>query len=152
MPSPRTEWILPSGEYRVTTDRARVDLDVVHSFLKNESYWAQHRSREQNARAVELSTCFSVIHESTGAMVGFARVLTDDVSFGWVADVFVLADHRGRGLAGVLIARLVAEIHGRDDVPFLHATTTNTVAISRYRSLGFEARRTVDALGLTPPA
>jgi predicted GNAT family acetyltransferase len=46
----------------------------------------------------------------------------------------------------------VAEIHGRGDVPFLHATTSNTVAISRYRSLGFEARRTVDALVLTPPA
>jgi GNAT superfamily N-acetyltransferase len=107
MPSPRTDWIRPSGDYRVTTDRARVDLDVVHAFLKNESYWAQHRSREENARALERSTCFSVIHEPTGAMVGFARVLTDDVSFGWVADVFVLADHQRRGLATFLMACVV---------------------------------------------
>ena len=59
------------------------------------------RTREQQARANEMSTCFSVVHEPTGAMVGFARVLTDDVSFGWVADVFVLDDHRGRGVGVV---------------------------------------------------
>jgi GNAT superfamily N-acetyltransferase len=111
MQSPRTEWILPSGEYRVTTDRARVDLDVVHVFLTTESYWAQGRTREETARANEMSTCFSVMHEPTGAMVGFARVLTDDVSFGWVADVFVLGDHRGRGVAGFLM-RCVVDAYG----------------------------------------
>jgi GNAT superfamily N-acetyltransferase len=113
MPSPRPEWIdlppktWPSGDYRVTTDRARVDLDVVHEFLTNDSYWANGRTREQTARANEMSTCFSVIHEPTGAMVGFARVLTDDVSFGWVADVFVLDGHRGRGVAVFLMGCVV---------------------------------------------
>jgi len=96
------------GDYAVTTDRASVDLDVVHSFLSEESYWAIGRTREQIARANELSTCFSVLHEPTGAMVGFARVLTDEVAFAWVADVFVLDEHRGRGV-GVLLMRCVVE-------------------------------------------
>ncbi len=116
MPSPRPDSIRPrpvrtwrSGDYAVTTDRSRVDLDVVHSFLSTESYWARGRSFEQTARAAALSTCFSVTHEPTGAMVGFGRVLTDDVSFGWVADVFVLADHQGRGVASLLMGCIVEE-------------------------------------------
>ena len=96
------------GEYVVSTDPARVDLDVVHAFLSEESYWAQGRTRAQVARANELSTCFSVVHEPSGAMVGFARVLTDEVAFAWIADVFVLEAHRGHGL-GVFMMRCVVE-------------------------------------------
>jgi GNAT superfamily N-acetyltransferase len=139
MPSPRTEWILPDGDYRVTTDRARVDLDVVHAFLTNESYWAQHRSREQNARALELSTCFSVIHEPSGAMVGFARVLTDDVSFGWVADVFVLSEHRGRGMA-VFLMGCVVEAYGHVSRLVLGTRDAHGV----YAKVGFEPIIRVD--------
>jgi GNAT superfamily N-acetyltransferase len=139
MPSPRTEWILPSGEYRVTTDRARVDLDVVHAFLTSESYWAEGRTRAQTARANEMSTCFSVIHEPTGAMVGFARVLTDDVSFGWVADVFVLDGHRGRGVAGFLM-RCVVEAYGH--VARLVLGTRDAHGV--YAKVGFEPIIRVD--------
>src|SRR5256886_745754 len=80
MPSPRSGSIRrwSDRDYLVTTDPARVDLDVVHRFLWDESYWVIGRSREQQARANEMSTCFTVLHEPTGAPVGFARVLTDD--------------------------------------------------------------------------
>ena len=96
-----------NGDYIVTTDRARVDLDVVHRFLSEESYWARGRSRDAQARVNELSTCFSVLHTPTGAQVGFARVLTDDVSFGWVADVFILEGHRAAGLGTFLVQCVV---------------------------------------------
>jgi GNAT superfamily N-acetyltransferase len=96
------------GDYRVTSDPAAVDLDEVHRFISAESYWARGRSREVQARANAMCTCFSVIHEPSGAFVGFARVLHDDVSFGWVADVFVINGHRGQGL-GVFLMSCVDE-------------------------------------------
>jgi GNAT superfamily N-acetyltransferase len=96
------------GDYVVTDDPSAVDLDVVQSFLANDSYWAMGRTREQQARANELSTCFSVLHVPDGDFVGFARVLSDDVGFGWVADVFVLESHRGHGVA-VFLMRCVVE-------------------------------------------
>jgi GNAT superfamily N-acetyltransferase len=139
MRSPRPDWILSSGEYRVTTDRARVDLDVVHAFLTTESYWARDRTRRQTARANEMSTCFSVIHEPTGAVVGFARVLTDDVSFGWVADVFVLDGHRGRGVAGFLM-QCVVEAYGH--VARLVLGTRDAHGV--YAKVGFEPIIRVD--------
>ena len=126
MPSP------PSGsihrwaedDYDVTDDPRAVDLDIVQSFLANDSYWAMGRSREEQARANELSTCFSVLHMPDREFVGFARVLSDDVGFGWVADVFILEPHRGRGV-GVFLMRCVVEsfqqkqmtavIHNNDD-------------------------------------
>jgi hypothetical protein len=87
-----------TGDYVVTTDPAAVDLDVVHRFLSEESYWALGRSREAQARANAMCTCFSVIHEPTAQYAGFARVLHDDVSFGWVADVFVLGTRDAHGV------------------------------------------------------
>jgi GNAT superfamily N-acetyltransferase len=112
MPSPRTDSIRrwSNGDYAVTTDRARVDLDLVQRFISEDSYWAAGRTLEEQARANELSTCFTVVHEASAAPVGFARVLTDDVSFGWVADVFVVDDHRGRGV-GVFLMQCVVEAY-----------------------------------------
>jgi GNAT superfamily N-acetyltransferase len=109
MPSPPSDSIRrwSEGDYVVTDDRAAVDLDVVRSFLANDSYWAMGRTREQQARANELSTCFSVLHQPDGDFAGFARVLSDDVGFGWVADVFVLEPHRGRGVGGFLMRCVV---------------------------------------------
>ena len=139
MPSPRPDSIRPrtsktwsDGDYLVTTDPARVDLDVVHDFLST-SYWASGRSREQQARANELSTCFVVVHEPTGMQVGFGRVLTDDVSFAWVADVFVLEPHRARGLA-VFMMRCIVESYAH--LPRLVLGTHDAHGV--YAKVGFE--------------
>jgi len=91
----------------VTTDRSRIDLDVVHRFLSEQSYWAEGRTRGQQITANDASTCFSMLDRPSGAQIGFARVVTDDVSFGWVADVFVVAERRGRGLGSWLIECIV---------------------------------------------
>jgi GNAT superfamily N-acetyltransferase len=105
---PRTPRTWSDGDYAVTTDRARVDLALVHRFISEDSYWAQGRTLAEQARANDASTCFTVLHEATDAPVGFARVLSDDVSFGWVADVFVLEAHRGHGV-GVFLMQCVVE-------------------------------------------
>jgi GNAT superfamily N-acetyltransferase len=85
------------GEYTISTDPARLDLGVVHRFISEESYWGRGRSPEVVRRAVENSLPFGIYRGSE--MVGFARVVTDYATFAWVADVFVVAAHRGRGLS-----------------------------------------------------
>jgi len=118
--------------YVVTTDPARVDLDVVHSFLSNESYWAEGRTVAQQATANDASRCFSMLYEPRRRQVGFARVLTDDVSFGWVADVFVLAEHRGRGL-GTWLMECVVESY--EHLPRLVLGTRDAHGV--YAKVGF---------------
>ena len=89
------------GEYVVSTDATRLDLDVVHGFLAG-SYWSKGIPRETVARAIENSVCFGV-YASSGAQVGFARVITDFATFAYIADVFVLESHRGHGLGKLLM-------------------------------------------------
>ena len=92
------------GDYEITDDPDRIDVDVVHAFLSEESYWRRGVSRERVATSVRMSLPLSA-HRSTGAstMVGFARIVTDTVTHAWLDDVFVLPEHRGRGIAGALV-------------------------------------------------
>jgi len=82
--------------YEITTDPARLDVAAIHAFL-SEAYWSPGIPRAVIERAVANSICFGVLHD--GAQVGFARVVTDRATFAYLADVYVLAEHRGRGLA-----------------------------------------------------
>ena len=85
------------GEFLISTDRGRLDLDVIHRFLTN-CYWAKGIPREVVERSIEHSLCFGVYDES-GAQVGFARVVSDFATVAYLGDVFVLESHRGRGLS-----------------------------------------------------
>ena len=85
------------ADFLVSTDPARVDLDVVHNFLTN-CYWAKGIPRETVARSIEHSLCFG-IYDGSGAQVGFARVVSDFATVAYLGDVFVLESHRGRGLS-----------------------------------------------------
>jgi GNAT superfamily N-acetyltransferase len=85
------------GEYLISTDRARLELDVIHGFLTN-SYWAKGIPREVVARSIEHSLCFG-IYDGKGVQVGFARVVSDFATVAYLGDVFVLETHRGRGLS-----------------------------------------------------
>ena len=88
------EWT--RGKYTISTDRARLDLDVIHAFLSGASYWAQGRTRDRVKQSIEASLPFGLYHGKD--QVGFARVLTDYVELAHLADVFVLDAHRGKGL------------------------------------------------------
>jgi Acetyltransferase (GNAT) domain len=98
------------GAYEISDDPDRVDLDVVHAFLAQESYWRRGVPRHVVETAVQMSLPLSV--HLTGAtaptMVGFGRVLTDTATVAWLDDVFVLAPHRRRGLAGALVEAAMA--------------------------------------------
>jgi GNAT superfamily N-acetyltransferase len=93
------EWT--RGDYVISTDPARLDLDVIHGFLVR-SYWADGRSRERVAQAIAGSIPFGLYHATSG-QVGFARVVTDGVVLAFLADVFVLEPHRGHGFGAWLV-------------------------------------------------
>ena len=84
------------GEFQISTDPARIDLDTVHGFL-TASYWARGIPRETVERSIENSLCFGIYHGDR--QVGFARVVTDRATFAYLGDVFVLPDYRGRALS-----------------------------------------------------
>jgi GNAT superfamily N-acetyltransferase len=81
----------------ISTDPARLDLDLIHRYLSEESYWAKGITRELVERSVEGSLSFGAF--DGGRQIGFARVITDSATFAYLADVFVLESHRGRGVA-----------------------------------------------------
>jgi GNAT superfamily N-acetyltransferase len=84
------------GEFLISTDRARLNLDVVHGFLTN-CYWAKGIPRQIVARSIEHALCFGIYRDG-GEQVGFARVISDFATIAYVGDVFILEKHRGRGL------------------------------------------------------
>jgi GNAT superfamily N-acetyltransferase len=74
-----------------------MDVDAIHRYLSEESYWAKGIPRDVVERSMENSLCFGAFEDD--ALVGFARVVTDCATFAYLADVFVLPSHRGRGIA-----------------------------------------------------
>ena len=89
------------GEFVVSTDRARLDLDVIHKFLTN-CYWAKGIPRDVVRRSIEHSLCFGA-YDGSGVQVGFARVVSDFATVAYIGDVFVLESHCGCGLGRWLI-------------------------------------------------
>jgi GNAT superfamily N-acetyltransferase len=85
------------GDYLISDDRERLDLETIHRFLSTESYWAVGRPLEVVRRSIEGSLAFGLYRDSR--QVGFARVVTDYATFAWVADVFILESERGQGLS-----------------------------------------------------
>jgi len=88
------------GAFSVTTDQARLDLPAIHAYL-TQSYWSRGIPFETVERAARNSLCFGLFDEAR--QIGFARVVTDRATYGYLADVYVLEEYRGQGLAVWLI-------------------------------------------------
>ena len=97
--------VTDAGRFLISTDRAKLDLDVIHGFLTH-SYWAEGIPRETVIRAIENSLCFGVYNGAE--QVGFARVISDFATYAYLADVFILEPYRERGLGKELIASVMA--------------------------------------------
>jgi GNAT superfamily N-acetyltransferase len=123
------EWT--HGEFTVTTDPARVDLDVVHGFLRT-AYWCEGIPREVVERAAAGSLNFSMY--LGGRQVGYARIVTDHATFAWVCDVFILESCRGRGLSKWLM-RTVMQHPGLQGLRRWLLATRDAHAL--YRHVGF---------------
>ena len=121
------------GEYVISDDPGRFDADALHDFLEREAYWAQGRSREQTLVAAANSVVLGV-YGPDGSMVGGARIVTDRATFGYVTDVYVLAEHRGQGL-GRALAAATCEHPAVAGIKRLLLVTAD--AHELYRPLGF---------------
>jgi GNAT superfamily N-acetyltransferase len=97
--------VTDAGRFLISTDRAKLDVDVIHGFLTR-SYWAEGIPRETVMRAIENSLCFGVYNGAE--QVGFARVISDFATYAYLADVFILEPYRERGLGKELIATVMA--------------------------------------------
>lgn len=87
--------------YHISTDKSRLDLDMLHSFL-TESYWSPGIPKETVKKAIDNSICFGA-YDGEGKQVGFARAVTDKASFAYLADVFVLSEFRGKGISKMIM-------------------------------------------------
>lgn len=94
-----------TDDYTISTDKAKLDVALIHCFLSQESYWAQNIPLERVQRSIEHSLCFGAYHGD--AQVGFARVITDHATIAYMSDVFVIAEYRRRGVSKQLIETIV---------------------------------------------
>lgn len=92
-------------DLEVSSDPARIDRDLVYGFLST-SYWAYERPRDVVERSILNSLVFGAY--SSGRQVAFARVITDRAVFGYLADVFVVPEFRGRGISKTLMRAILA--------------------------------------------
>ena len=121
--------------YEISTDPARLDRAAILRYLAEESYWARGRTAERMDRAIEHSLNFG-LYAPDGSQAGYARVVSDRTTFGWLCDVFVLEAHRGRGL-GKLLVGTVLEHPELTTIRQWHLGTGD--AHELYRGFGFEA-------------
>jgi GNAT superfamily N-acetyltransferase len=123
---------LPGG-YELDDDLQRIDVDVVHAYIAGVSYWAKGRSREKMEAAIAGSARVLGLYAPDGSQAGFARVISDSATYAYLADVFVLEEHRGRGL-GVELVREAVESEPWNQMSW-HLRTSDAHAL--YERFGF---------------
>ncbi|MEW5799315.1 MAG: GNAT family N-acetyltransferase [Bacteroidota bacterium] len=92
------------SEYYVSTDKSKLNIDVIHSFLTT-SYWAQGIPRSIVEKCIQNSLCFGAYYGDE--QVGFARVISDYTTFAYLADVFVVESHRGNGVSKMIMDEVI---------------------------------------------
>lgn len=116
----------------ISTDKSRIDVALVHDFLCNQSYWARGIPRDVVERAIAHSVAFAAYDD--GRLVAFARVISDYAVFAYLADVFVVPSHRGRGIA----KQLMRAIRGQPELQGLRRWSLVTSdAHALYHQFGF---------------
>ena len=87
--------------YSISTESSKMNVDVIYNYLSKESYWSKDIPKEVVQRAIENSLCFGVFFNEE--QIGFARIITDYATYGYLADVFIIEAHRGKGLSKLLM-------------------------------------------------
>lgn len=123
------------GAYEIDDDPARVALDAAWEFLSSDAYWARWRSGEDLRRQIEGAWRVVGCYAPSGHMVGFARALSDAVALAYLADVYVLREHRGHGLGEALLREMIDNGPGRDFRWMLHTCDAHHL----HRKFGFSA-------------
>jgi GNAT superfamily N-acetyltransferase len=122
-------------EFRLSKAAEHIDRALVHHWLCDLSYWAKGRPRHLQDAAIDSSRNYSVHEVGSGRQVGYARVVTDTVTFAWLCDVFVAPDARGAGVGKLLVDGVLADLDGLGVRRTLLATAD---AHGLYAQYGFE--------------
>jgi GNAT superfamily N-acetyltransferase len=96
-----------ASDYEISTDPARLDIGAMHAYLTR-SYWSPGIPFATVERAARHSLCFGLYERSSGNQVGLSRVVTDYATFAYLCDVYVLEEHRGRGLGKFMMSAVMA--------------------------------------------
>jgi ribosomal protein S18 acetylase RimI-like enzyme len=123
---------VPGTELEFDDDPGRIDVDAVHDYLANESYWAEGRPRDVVERLIREAQRVVGVYDGE-RQVGFARAFTDGVSLVYLADVYVLPEYRGRGVGVQLVREMVENGPYADLRWILHTRDAHGL----YRKLGF---------------
>jgi GNAT superfamily N-acetyltransferase len=121
------------NQITVSTDKKKLNVLFIQNFLKD-IYWAAGRTIEEVQTTIDASVCFGIY--LNGEQIGFARVITDYVVFGYVMDVFITEEHRGKGYSSILIENLMKEPILKDIKIWRLATSD---AHFLYKKFGFKA-------------
>jgi GNAT superfamily N-acetyltransferase len=132
-----TLYELHRDAFTLSTDKARLNVPLIHDYLSQHAYWAQGRLLNTVRKSIEHSLCFGLYRDHE--QVGFARVVTDYATFAWLCDVFVLEAARRHGLGKWLIESIVAHPELQGLRRFLLATRDAHELYRRYG--GFENLR-----------
>jgi GNAT superfamily N-acetyltransferase len=95
-----------SDNFIISTDKRKLDIQIIHRYLSERSYWAKGRTLETVQKSIENSICFGM-YDRDNKLVGFGRVVTDHAVFAYILDVFILEEHRGQGLGKRLIEYII---------------------------------------------
>jgi len=118
--------------YQISTDKSLINFETVHKYLGEDSYWCKQIPKETLQRAIENSMCFGIYHN--GEQAGFARVISDNATFAYICDVFVLPKFRGIGLSKWLIQSILSH----PDLQGLRRWSLATLdAHGLYKQMGF---------------
>jgi GNAT superfamily N-acetyltransferase len=121
--------------FEVDDDRARLDREAVHAYVGGVSYWAKGRTRDRQDELIDASAHVVGLYDADGAQVGFARAVDCDAAgFVYLADVYVLDEHRGHGLGVELVREIVENGPFADRSWVLHTRDAHTL----YGKFGFE--------------
>jgi GNAT superfamily N-acetyltransferase len=125
--------------YEFSADPARIDPARVHELLVTHAYWCAGRPRATQDAAIAGSRNYGVYTTPGGEQVGYARVVTDSVTFAWLADVIVDPAHRRRGLGRMLVAGIMADLAPLRLKRFVLAASDDGRAL--YEQLGWQPLR-----------
>lgn len=125
-------------DYVISTDKSLLDIQLIHTFLSESSYWAKGRSYDVVKKSIEQSLCFGVylsVQQQILQQIGFARIVTDYATFAWLCDVFIIDLHRGKGLGRWLLECVISYPDLQGLQRFVLATRD---AHELYKQFGFE--------------
>ena len=121
--------------YLISNNKLKLDIAYIHNYLSNESYWAKNIPFEIVKKSIEGSLCFGIYLNDQ--QIGFARIITDGATFGYLADVFIDKNYRGQGLSKHLMAFIMQQDVVKGLRRFMLATLD---AHSLYAQFGFESQ------------